>query len=525
MSALAHGAEARRPAAGNSATTIHCVAAIDCGTTAIKCGLVDLSGRIVAEASGLSPLRMRSDGAVETDAPRILADVQHALADCTARASSRNLDVIGVSVACQRATVVCLDGQDQPLGPALSWQDMRGGPFLDDIRCRISDADYFRLTGLPNFPVFALAKLLWLRHREPERFQQARRFVLLHDFLMRGLGASGWVTDASDASLTGLLDLRTRRWSSRLLDLAGLSADRLPAIVESGTRVGALSDAAAQRTGLTAGIPIVAGAGDQQCAGIGAGAVEPGIVEITLGTAAVPLCLTPHPVLDPRRRVTCCVHGLPGAWNCEGLQNAAGSSVGWLAELRGGRIRPEEWADAQRVAPGAGGVLFFPYLLGAGAPGWNAEATGAFLGLRAAHSLPHLLRAVLEGVALENRAILDVFEELGVAPREVRLTGGLSQSESWTRIQAGIYGVPVVTLENPQATLMGAAVLAACGGGAFASPAAAAAQMVRVAQRFEPEDEERAAYEGLQNRYAATRRAFDAAELWQTIKEGAGKHE
>ena len=499
---------------------IRCVAAIDCGTTTTKCALLDLEGRAVAASAAPAPVRQTADGGVEVDAVQTLADVRRGLAACIAASRKRGAEVLGCAVTNQRATVVCVGADDRPLGPALSWQDMRGGQLLEAFGRRIPADVYFRTTGLPLFPAFSLAKLLWLKDREPERYRRTRRFALLHDFILHGLGCRDWVTDVSNASLTGLLDVNTRRWSTALLDLAGLDAGKLNPLVEPGTPVGRVSASAARLTGLRPGLPLVAGAGDQQCAGVGAGAVEPGTVEITLGTVAVPLCVSDRPALDPARRVTCCVHAVPGRWNCEGLQNAAGASTRWLAEVRGGkgRIGPAAWRAAGRLAPGADGVLFFPYLLGAGAPWWNADATGALLGLRTTHGPAHALRAVLEGVAFENRAILDVFRELGVPVDEVRLTGGGSEKTPWTRIQANVYGVPVVTLENPQATLVGAAVLAACGAGVFAAPREAVRQMVRPAARFDPDPAVRTAYDALYERYADVRRGFDAAGMWTRIQ-------
>jgi xylulokinase len=499
---------------------VRCVAAVDCGTTSIKCAYVDLQGRTVSQSTAASPLKSGSDGAVEVDAAGLLAGVCGGLAACAAQAD--RADVLACAVTGQRATVFCLDGDGRAVGPGLCWQDLRGGPLLDPLRRSLPNGEYFELTGLPNFPVFTLAKLLWVREREPERWRRTRRFALVHDLVVAALGGDGDVTDLSNASLTGLLDLGARRWSERLLALTGLDPDRLGRLVEPGTPVGRVSRAAAGVTGLREGTPLVAGAGDQQCGGLGAGAVTPGTVEITLGTAAVPLCGCDCPALDPRRRVTCCVHAVPGQWNVEGLQNAAGASVRWLATLCGAAdgFRREAWEAAGRVAPGADGALFLPYLLGAGAPWWNAEASGTWVGLRPSHGPAHALRAVLEGVALENAAILEVFRELSVSVSEVRLTGGISGWEPWNRIQAGIYGVPVVTLENPQATLLGAAILAACGAGAHPSPSAAAGRMVRVRDRFDPDPAERAACEALRVRHREARERL--AGLWKHLACGGG---
>ncbi len=499
---------------------IRCVAAVDCGTTATKCALVDLAGRMRVEATLPAAVLTAPSGCRGLDADALCEAVLSALAVCVADPRTAGAEILACSVTGQRASVVCLDARDRPVGPAFSWQDMRGAPELAVLRERIPDADYFRLTGLPNFPAFTLAKLLWLNAHEPQRARRVHRYALLSDFMLHALGAD-WITDTSNASLTGLLDVTTRTWSTALFDLAGLDAGRFGPLVEPGTPVGRLSRDAALRTGLPEGLPLVAGAGDQQCAGLGAGVAAPGAVEITLGTVAVPLCASARPLLDPQRRVTCCVHAAPGLWNNEGLQQASGFSLVWLARLlnkgRTNRFDPAAWRAAGDMQPGADGVLFLPYLLGAGSPWWNAEASGGLLGLRDSHGPAHLLRAALEGIACENRAILEVFRELGLPLTDVRLTGSGSRQPAWSRIQANLYGLPVVTLENPQATLVGAAILAACGAGVYASVQDAAQHMVHPMACIEPDPEQRVAYDALYARYVEVRQRLDAVNVWDRI--------
>lgn len=482
------------------------VAAIDCGTTLVKSAIIGLRGEVRGVAGRRSPCLRFLDGRIENDPRTITGACLSSLRDAVRLSGVRPADVQALAVANQRATVLCVEGEGKPLGNAISWQDMRGAREIESLRRRLSDRRYYAITGLPNNPVFTLGKILWIQANDPRRFRRTSRFVLVHDYVLRELGAPDFFCDCSNASLTGLFDVGTLQWSRPLLDLCGIPASRMPQLVPSGRQVGCLSRSAARRTGLPEGLPLVSGGGDQQCAGVGAGAVSPGVLEVTLGTVAAPLCYASRPSLDPKRRVMACAHAVPGRWEAEGLQTSAGACLDWLARLiQGGRLfRRTAFEEAARVPPGARGVIFYPYLAGASAPHWIPNARGAFLGLTLTHGHPELLRAVLEGVSLQTREIFEVFASLRVPVREVRLTGGCTAIEVWNQMQADIYGLPVSTLANPQATLAGAAVLAAVGVGAFASVAEGARRMVKVRRTYSPNPGRAARYEEVYRAFRAT---------------------
>jgi xylulokinase len=164
-------------------------------------------------------------------------------------------------------------------------------------------------------------------------------------------------------------------------------------------------------------------------------------------------------------------------------------------------------------------VRFFPHLAGAGAPHWDAAARGAFTGLSLHHGTAHLVRAVMEGVSCESREILDVFAEHGLPVEEVRLTGGLSHVTSWNQLQADLFARPVRTLEEPDATLLGAAILAAVGCGAFPDVAAATDAMVHCRETFEPRPAESAAHETQYRAYRRRRNTLDDAGAFHPTEE------
>jgi xylulokinase len=244
------------------------------------------------------------------------------------------------------------------------------------------------------------------------------------------------------------------------------------------------------------------------------------VVEITLGTAGVPLCFSGRVVSDPRMRIMCCAHAAPGRWSLEGLQKSAGASLAWVAQITGAGdpLEPGFSRAAAGVEPGAGGVLFYPYLDGPSAPHWYAGATGMLVGLASSHRAPELLRAVMEGVALETRETLAVFAALGAPARDVRLTGGYTRVRVWNQIYADVLGRPVSTLAVPQATLLGAAMLAACGAGMHRSAPAAARAMVRLRETLAPDPESAGRYDAVFRRHREVGRMVHEAGVFGRIR-------
>jgi len=488
------------------------VAAVDCGTTAIKAALVDCQGGMHGLWSVLCSPAPGGEQQFEFDALKLVRAVSRCLRQAVARSQIRPCQVAAVAISSQRATIVPVDAQGAALMNAISWQDMRGSRQIRHALGGMSPSHYYRITGLQPHPVFSLAKILWMRSRLPALYKKTSCFLLLPDLLLRAWGGVDNITDFSSASLTGLFDVARLGWSALVLDVCGIDHGKLPRIAASGTIVGTMSAAAGASTGLLSGTPLVLGGGDQQCAALGAGGIEEGVATISLGTAAAPMCCTRTPCFDRRMRVTCCAHVLPGRWNIEGLQNTAGASLRWLSGIINGgeKLSPQVLREAEAVPPGADGVLFYPYLDGAAAPLWNPQATARFLGLTLAHGRAHLVRAVMEGVAMRSRQILDVFQAMGLAVRQVRLAGGGATYTGWNDIMAGVLGLPTYTASCPHASLAGAAILAAAGAGAFATIPAAAEAMAGIARRYRTSNKCAAAYDRVYRdfgRYASLRLA------------------
>ncbi|MBI5487793.1 MAG: hypothetical protein HY905_10715 [Deltaproteobacteria bacterium] len=434
------------------------VLSLDLGTTTFKAALCDDAGRLLARTS------LPADSGLEFDAGVARDRALRVVSDLVRTGGVPPREILALAIASQRATVVPVGADGEASAPAISWQDSRTGVAAAELAAAVGAERYRRVTGLPPSFLWSVSKILRLRRERPDAFARTRRFVLLHDWVLRALGADDFVTDAANASLTGLLDAARANWSDEILEASRLTRDLLPRVVPSGTRVGGLSPTAALATGLPAGTPLVAGGGDQQCAALGLGVVDPGRAALCLGTAAVVSCPVDRPPDAPRGRFFCTVHVAPRRWVLEGIHNAFGASLRWAAAALG---LPGVDALEELAAAGAsGGVRFVPHLAGAGSPDMESAARGAFVGLSLEHDRPALARAVFEGVALETRRIL---ESLAADVQIDRLvvSGGASRGTLLVRLLADLTGRTLELCDEPDVTLVGAALLAWTGLGRF----------------------------------------------------------
>jgi xylulokinase len=281
-----------------------------------------------------------------------------------------------------------------------------------------------------------------------------------------------------------------------------------------------VSESAAVATGLRTGTPVVIGGGDGSCAGVGAGVVREGVAYNYIGSSSWIALATPRPIRDPELRTFTWAHLVPGMFSPCGTMQAAGASYQFardllgqseqvVAEGLGTSVYEVMNQELARTPPGARGLLFLPYLLGERSPRWNPDARGAFIGLTNRHRRPDLLRAVLEGVTLNLRVILEAFTRQGAAIESLRVIGGGARGVVWNQIMADIFGIPVHRLALlEEATSMGAAVAGGIGAGIW-KDFTKVDEMVEIAGEAHPREELRTLYDEL---YAIFDDAYDSLE-------------
>ncbi len=468
---------------------------IDVGTTGTRAVILDEKGSVISSATAEhDAFSSPQTGWAEQDANDWWRAAREAIRLALKKADASGDEIKCVGLTGQMHGAVLLDDRDEPLRPSIIWCDQRTGDECREITERVGARRLIELTCNPALTGFTLPKLLWVRKHEADIWRKTRLILLPKDFIrLRLTGEKS--TDVADASGTLLFDVRSRRWSVEMMAEMGIDERMLPTIFESIEVSGRVSKEGALETGLTEDTPVVAGAGDQAAGAIGMGIVRAGTVSATIGTSGVVFAATDHPALDPQGRVHTFCHAVPEGWHVMGVTQAAGLSLRWFRDRLGagaddGRDPYERLCEeAEKVPAGADGVLWTPYLMGERTPHLDPDARAALVGLSATHTRSHIIRAILEGVAFSLRDTFEIFREMEVPMSGVRLGGGGARSRLWRQIQADVYGRMVETIEAEEGAAYGAALLAGAGSGRWPSVEAACSEVVRAAEKIEPDPE------------------------------------
>lgn len=384
---------------------------IDLGTTGIKASIFDAQGMCFGEAYFEYGLITLSPVMIEQD--------PHIWWELACRAIRQVLETSGVdrksvramAVSSQGISFVLVDRDGNPLGNAISWLDGRAVDETKQILERYPVERLFSITGKRSAPYYVLPKLMWLQKHQPETWRQAQRILMGHDYLVYRL-CGECITDRSMAGGTLLYDLHTLDWWDEILGPFGLSTDLLPELRWAGEPAGSLRPEVAELLGLSPDTLVVVGGQDQKCAALGAGIADR-TATVSLGTATAITQVMDQPSTDPAMRVPTFSFVQRGRWALEGVVGTGAGSLRWYRNtVATGIAYDDVVAEAESIAPGSEGVMFFPHLSGATSPHWENETLGAFAGLSLASARGNLTRAVLEGVAFQVRENLEVMRQV-----------------------------------------------------------------------------------------------------------------
>ena len=450
---------------------------LDSSTTACKAIVFDPTGQIIASGKASHPLLKPRPGWHEQPAGRWWQAACEALQQATAQIDVKRL--AGMAITMQRETFVIVDEAGEPLMNGLVWMDERAAGWLDEID-RVYGRDRSHAeSGKPLSANLTLAKLFWIHANHPERVQGAR-VLDVHAFLVSRLCGRA-LTSWGCADPTGLFDLRNGAWNTDLIRATGFDPALFPAAVPSGEVLGHISSEAAAQTGLPAGLPLIAGIGDGQAAGLGVNAVNSEDVYLNLGTAVVSGTLSPSYRTGKAFRTS--YAALPGYYVLETVLLGGTYTISWFLERFAppGANEASMEAQAACIPPGSEGLVLVPYWNTAMNPYWDPTASGVVVGWRGIHGPAHFYRAILEGIAFEQRLhTLGVEEALGAPAQRYIAVGGGARSPLWLQILADVTGKPIVRAAVDEASALGAAILAAKGTGLYPSEQAAASAMTRI---------------------------------------------
>ncbi len=460
---------------------------LDISTTGAKALLIDAAGEVIGSAT--TPLTLSTPRPLwsEQNPSDWWAGMAASIRTVLAENQTPGSAIAAIGLTGQMHGLVLLDQAGNVLRPAILWNDQRTGPQCDEMRRRLGKERLIQITGNDALPGFTAPKILWVQQNEPEVYAKARHILLPKDYIRFKL-TGDYAMDKADGSGTQLFELKARTWSPEVLRALDIPAEWLPPTYEGPEVTGYVSAAAAAETGLAAGCPVVGGGGDQAAQATGVGAVEPGIIALTLGTSGVVFAATDAPLIQPEGRLHAFCHTLPNHWHFMGVMLSAAGSLQWYRDtLAPGVSFDDLLAEAADVPPGSEGLLFLPYLTGERTPHPDPLARGAWVGLTVRHSRGHLTRSVLEGVAFGLKDSFTLIQQAGLGEiRQVRASGGGTKSPLWRQIMADVLGAELVTVNTTEGAGYGAALLAAVGAGIFANVPEACAATIRITGRTEP---------------------------------------
>ncbi|MDR3574284.1 MAG: xylulokinase [Anaerolineaceae bacterium] len=487
---------------------------IDISTSSAKALLVDTKGVVVSVGS--SPLKLSTPKPLWSEQnpeewwQAVVASIHKALDQAGVDGSV----VAAVGLTGQMHGLVLLGKNGKVLRPAILWNDQRTASQCDDIRARLGRKRLIQITGNDALTGFTAPKILWVHQNEPDIYAQIAHILLPKDYIRYRL-TGDFAMDKADGSGTILFNLKSRNWSVEVLKALEIPDKWLPKTYEGPQITGEVTLEAANETGLQQGTAVAAGGGDQAAQAVGVGAVEPGIVALTVGTSGVVFAPTRSALIEPEGRLHAFCHAVPGLWHFMGVMLSAAGSLQWYRDTLAPAISFDDLlVEAEPVPAGSEGLQFLPYLSGERTPYPDPLARAGFIGLTLRHGRGHMTRAVLEGVAFGLKDSFTLIQAAGQGEiKQVRASGGGTKGALWRQILADVLEAELVTVNTSEGAGYGAALLAGVGVGAWPDVISACADTIRITGQTRPDPAQaeayRQAYSTYRMLYPALKPVFD----------------
>jgi xylulokinase len=422
--------------------------------------------------------------------------------------------VAAVGLTGQMHGLVLLDEAGEILRPAILWNDQRTQAECDEIHARIGKERFIQISGNVALTGFTAPKILWVQKHEPGVYAKAQHVLLPKDYIRFKLTGE-YAMDKADGAGTVLFDLKSRDWSDEVLETLGIDPSWMPPTFEGPQFAGRITSEAAAATGLKEGTPVAAGGGDQAAQAVGVGAVEPGIVGLTVGTSGVVFATTPSALIEPEGRLHAFCHAVPGMWHFMGVMLSAAGSLQWYRDTLVPTVSFDDLLkEAEMIPAGCEGLQFLPYLSGERTPHPDPLARGAFIGLTIRHGRAHMTRAVLEGVSFGLKDSFTLIQNAGLGEiKQVRASGGGTKGALWRQIMASVLDAELVTVNTSEGAAFGAALLAGVGAGAWSDVPSACQAAIKITGSTNPDlaqsEAYRKAYSLYRELYPALKPSFD----------------
>lgn len=521
------------------------VLAVDLGSSGCKTALVGLDGQVRAFAFRAVRTHLLAGSGVEQCPEDWWQALLESAAEVLDGTEGARRTVVAFCCSCQGEGTLPVDRDGQPLARALLYMDMRGQAAVKrqvgGILPRVAGYDplklarWLRLTG--GAPALSgkdpFGHIAFIREEMPELYARTDKFLNVLDFI--NLRLTGRIASTVDSALTTWVtdnrDPANIRYHDGLLRMAGLSRDQLPELVRCCDVLGTLRKPVAEQLGLPANLPVVAGAVDNSAAALGSGAVRDNDLHLYIGTSSWIGAHVPRKKTDVFRQIAALPCALPNRYLMMAMQSAAGANLSFLRDrilyAKDALLQNEAGPDVYRildevaagVPAGARGLLYLPWLMGERSPVDDANLRAGLLNMTLEHAREDMVRAFLEGVALNTRWMMEAVEGfIGQPSQAITLVGGGGQSEVWCKILADVLGMTVHLPEQPiQANARGAAFIAGIGIGAM--DFADIPERVTIRRSFEPDAVNVERYDASYATFRAAHKAL--APFYAQLQRGA----
>ncbi|MDQ0272705.1 gluconokinase [Cytobacillus purgationiresistens] len=440
---------------------------VDIGTTSTKAVLFSESGKVIQQENIGYPLHTPDMSTAEQDPDEIFQAVLKSIRNIMKQHSQKKLSFISFSSAMH--SLIAIDENDQPLTPCITWADNRSEAWAHKIKNKLNGHEVYKRTGTPIHPMSPLSKMAWITNDRPEIAAKAKKYIGIKEYIFKKF-FDQYVVDYSLASAMGMMNLKNLDWDEEALKIAGVTREQLSELVPTTKIFKNCRLDLANKIGIDPQTPFVIGASDGVLSNLGVNAIRKGEIAVTIGTSGAIRTIIDQPKTDEKGRIFC--YALTEKhWVIGGPVNNGGMVLRWIrdefasSEVETAKrlgIDPYEVLTkiAERVRPGADGLLFHPYLAGERAPLWNPDVRGSFFGLTLSHKKEHMIRAALEGVIYNLYTVFLALMECMEGPvTRIQATGGFARSDVWRQMMSDIFDSEVVVPESYESSCLGACIL------------------------------------------------------------------
>lgn len=440
---------------------------IDLGTQSVKSSLFDTQKGIIQTEAKAYDIKVPKPEYAEQDPEEWWEATKYVLAKLKASREKEFGAIEAIGLSGQMHGLVMLDKHGKPVYPAIVWLDQRSKKQVAKIEETLSFTERASVIQNRTFTGFAFPSLMWIKENKPSIYKYIYKICCPKDFIRMKL-TGDIATEVTDASSTTMFDISKRDWYYDALDRFGLNKDIFPVCYESTEIAGKISASVSAETGLSKGIDVIYGSGDQSALSIGNGAYHSNVLICNIGTGGVVSTYSKSDVFDKQMRIHSLCNAIDNAYVVFGAMLSGGLSLNWLKNKI---LSVEEYSEisslAEDITEGSEGLIFLPYLCGERTPHMNTNATGMFFGLKFLHDRKHISRAVMEGVTFALKDSVMIMEEIGIKADRIIASGGGAKSKVWLQMQADVFNKEIQVIDVEEQATLGACIIAGIGTGIF----------------------------------------------------------